>query len=92
MSFSLETENSAIVSPFRFDFSSRDGKQLKRGVYTNATKNANRTTGNGLEVTSEGRTCKTVRGVFYVHEYEIRDNILQKAAIDFIQYCDGSTK
>lgn len=29
-SFTLETENGIIVSPFRFDFSVQDGKKLKR--------------------------------------------------------------
>jgi len=49
------------VSPFRFDFKSKDGKQLKRGLYTGASKYSELDVGNGIEISGEGRTCKKIK-------------------------------
>jgi hypothetical protein len=66
-----------------------EGKQLTTGVYENAVRSGDNTTGPGLWVTSSGRGCAPVTGHFTVNTLST-DTSGRVIALDadFTQYCE----
>ncbi len=84
---------SVDVDWMNFEFSAPEGKNFKKEtLYTPAKRNAFRGSFAGIDISWDGRGCNKVLGSFYVHEYKIKGNTLQKAAIDFVQYCEWNKK
>jgi S1-C subfamily serine protease len=81
------------ISNMSFEFASEDGESLSPGLYLPAKRFAFRDSYNGINISGNGRGCNKILGAFYVHEYELDDGNLEKAAIDFVQICEpGSSE
>lgn len=81
------------ISWMNFSFWVEDGKTLSQWMFDPAKRHPFRWSYNGLEVSWDWRGCNTLLGKFYVHEYVIwSDNKVEKAAIDFVQYCEEWSK
>lgn len=88
----LSVESFSLWTPMNFIFWVKDGKALIQGLYDPAKRHPFRWSYNGIEVYWDGRWCNTIVGKFYVHEYSVSSNgIVDKAAIDFVQYCEWWT-
>lgn len=47
---------------------------------------------NGIDISWDGRWCNTLLWWFYIHEFVLwPGNTVEKAAIDFVQYCEGGS-
>jgi hypothetical protein len=70
-----------------------DGQILAVGNYPNATRYPFNGTGNGLDVSGEGRGCNTLTGSFTVKQivFSATDNSLQHFDGTFVQHCEGAT-
>ncbi|MCP4325662.1 MAG: hypothetical protein GY787_28250 [Alteromonadales bacterium] len=77
---------------FRFTFTPPSQQQLKAGVFVDAERNAFKSPFNpGMDISSSGKGCNKLAGEFYV--YELDSSALHpKLAMDFVQYCDSTTK
>lgn len=81
----------SLGSPLNFSFESSAGK-LPRWLAYPAKRFPFNDPYHGIDVSGDGRWCNTLLWWFYVHEFVLwSDNIVQKAAIDFVQYCEEGT-
>jgi len=80
--------NDSAVSSMRFEFASKTGQNLTKGLYVPAKRYAFRGVDNGINISGDGRGCNTILGSFYVHEYVVNNGEVEKAAIDFVQICE----
>lgn len=88
--FSIESFN--LGTPMTFSFAAATGTVFAKWLYTPAKRSPFRGSYNGIDVSWDGRGCNTILGKFYVHEYVVSPSgVVEKAAIDFVQYCEGGT-
>ncbi len=88
--FSIESFN--LGSSMNFVFGVEDWKTLSQWLYDPAKRHPFKWSYNGIDISGDGRWCNTILGKFYVHEYSVSANgTLEKAAIDFVQYCEWWT-
>lgn len=79
-------------SGFSFSFLPANGQKLKTGVFSGAMRAAFRSgTSPGLEVSGPGRGCNEINGEFVIYEYDLLAT-QPKIALDFVQYCDSTSK
>jgi hypothetical protein len=74
-----------------FDFVPAVGTILAPGTYDPATRYPFNGTGNGLEVSGNGRGCNTILGSFTVNQvrYSPVDGTLVAIDLTFVQHCEG---
>lgn len=85
-------ESFSLGTPINFIFGAGDGTTLQLWMYDPAKRYPFRWSYNGIEISGDGRWCNIIVGKFYVHEYDVSSNgTVNKAAIDFVQYCEGWT-
>ncbi|WP_374346966.1 hypothetical protein [Chitinimonas sp.] len=73
------------------DFVNGSKTALTVGNYTNASRYPFNDNANGLDVSGDGRNCKTLTGSFKVLDIAYSGDTLSRLALDFEQYCDGNT-
>ncbi|WP_306520988.1 Ig-like domain-containing protein [Rheinheimera sp.] len=79
-------------SGFSFTFQPANGQKLQTGVFSGAMRAPFRSgTAPGLEVSGPGRGCNQISGEFVIYEYDLSANP-HKIALDFVQYCDSTSK
>lgn len=78
---------------WNLEFAAPKGEQLIVGPYLGAARStAQSPTSPGMAVSSSGRTCNTLNGEFVVRQLELdADDNIERLAVDFAQYCDGSS-
>ena len=88
ISFSLQGHNGAD-----WDLGFGGALSFKTGIYP-VVKLLEESSGfNGMDISTSQQNCESVVGKFYVHEYTVDAvGTIQKAAIDFVQYCNGSSQ
>lgn len=88
LTFNIENFDLGIMN---FSFGSPN--DLVKGLYYPAKRFPFRWSFNGIDISGNGKWCNEILWWFYVHEYEVDTSWkLKKAAIDFVQYCEKSTK
>lgn len=77
---------------YTLDFGPPQGTPFTVGAYENAQRFAFADPGRpGLDISGAGRGCNTVTGRFDVLDYQVVADIVQRAAIDFEQHCEGAS-
>ncbi len=87
----LKAETRSANGNFILEFSSPDGELFSAAYYPNARRHAPPSAFPGLLVVEETRGCNEVSGHLIVHEYDFSDETTPKIALDFEQYCAGSS-
>ncbi len=90
--YSFEVESFSLGTPLRFVFEWK-AWALKKWNYYPAKRYPFNDSYNGISVWGDGRGCNEILWGFYVHEISVNsEGELSKAAIDFVQYCEGWEK
>lgn len=88
LTFGIENFNMWIIN---FSFGSPDN--LQKWLYYPAKRYPFRWSFNWIDISGNWRWCNEILWWFYVHEYKIDSSWkLEKAAIDFVQYCEKGSK